>query len=332
MPATHRRWKGVRPGEPVWPGTLVKGGKMMETKSWKFRKGIYDCIISIIAGEDVRIIIDLSNGQKILGEKFKDGTVIFSSPQKMKINGEIKKVGGFKLDSLYDEIKSYYDESINYIKEREKKIHDEEYKALMSGQKELEIFYHDGEYLSGYQAVGVSAEIVEKLHCGHYVDGWGVYVDNEFSNRDIEAMKRHGDSVEKEMAEKERKRQETMEQYVHEKDSMLDGVSWDITKKFVTDEGGKTIIYHHTLIVDGKSYEFDERNIFDFGRVINPFYSVSPGIISGGLAKQEGDKFYWQVFRSGEGWLNIREITGSELQAYLIVLKYGEYVNAEIRM
>lgn len=59
----------------------------------------------------------------------------------------------------------------------EKRVAEKE--AILNGEKPLIIEYHDGEYLSGYTAYGVSREILEELKIGEVVYSWGLLISDE---------------------------------------------------------------------------------------------------------------------------------------------------------
>lgn len=50
---------------------------------------------------------------------------------------------------------------------------------IKSGKTPLAIDYHDGEYLTGYQAFGIEAELLEEIKAAKYVSGWGTLIDDE---------------------------------------------------------------------------------------------------------------------------------------------------------
>lgn len=52
-----------------------------------------------------------------------------------------------------------------------------EREAIMNGEKPIQLRYHDGEYLSGWETVGQSTEIMQELGLVKYVSGWGYYVE-----------------------------------------------------------------------------------------------------------------------------------------------------------
>lgn len=111
----------------------------------------------------------------------------------------------------------------------------------------------------------------------------------------------------------------------------MDGIDWK-TQDFKTeDEGGKIIKYRHTLSLNGKTYVFSERNVYDVGRVINPAYEIVKGS-KGGLAKCENGKWSWMDFVPGKGYVKTRGMDRDEEHAYLAVLKYGKFANSNIRM
>lgn len=186
----------------------------------------------------------------------------------------------------------------------------------------------DGEYFSGNVVCGINTEIIRDLHCGYYLSGVGTVIDYEFNGADIDKMKRHfAEWTEKQnkiKAEKEAKEKA----YEEEKKKMLEGVTWDIQKHTTIDEDGKVPYYTHTITINGQTFEFAERNIFDFGRVINPCYSVMPGMEPGGLMLKRDGRYFW----SGPTPEPAREVSGAELKAYNIISKYGKFANSGIRM
>ena len=52
-----------------------------------------------------------------------------------------------------------------------------EREAIISGEKHIQLRYHDGEYLSGWSPVGQSSDIMQKLGLAEYVSGWGLHVE-----------------------------------------------------------------------------------------------------------------------------------------------------------
>lgn len=48
-----------------------------------------------------------------------------------------------------------------------------EAKAIMAGEKNISLHYHDGEYLSDWEATGVARELLDELKLLKYVSGWG---------------------------------------------------------------------------------------------------------------------------------------------------------------
>lgn len=114
-----------------------------------------------------------------------------------------------------------------------------------------------------------------------------------------------------------------------ERVSRLD--AWKTEDLPIWDEGGKTHRYRHTLTMDGKTYTFDERNLFDVGRVINPSYAVTPDRQPGGLPTFVDGAWGWQDFGDG-GWHFIRPMEAEEQFCFRIVLDYGKYARHGVRM
>ena len=88
-----------------------------------------------------------------------------------------------------------------------------------------------------------------------------------------------------------------------------------------------------TDMITGEKAQFQCRNIFDFGYTINPNYSVAEGLEIGGLVitDKETNKKYWQMFESGKGWYNVRELTEFESKAINYLNKFPP-VYSGIRM
>lgn len=57
-----------------------------------------------------------------------------------------------------------------------KAAHEEKIRAIKTGEKNIELRWHDGEYLSGWEAIGEAGELLEGLGLARYVDGWGYHV------------------------------------------------------------------------------------------------------------------------------------------------------------
>lgn len=47
------------------------------------------------------------------------------------------------------------------------------------GDTTIKLYYHDGEYLTGYTVHGEAAHLLEKIGLAHYVDGWGYHVNDQ---------------------------------------------------------------------------------------------------------------------------------------------------------
>jgi hypothetical protein len=74
-------------------------------------------------------------------------------------------------------------------------------------------------------------------------------------------------------------------------------LSHTYTKRAIRDEGGKTVCIEHTItFAGGKTLQFSERNVFDFGRVINPMYAVAEGLEPGGLSSVRDGVQVWESF------------------------------------
>ena len=105
--------------------------------------------------------------------------------------------------------------------------------------------------------------------------------------------------------------------------------SIDTSERTITDEGGRTKEYTHTITFhDGERLTFVERNIFDFGTVVNPSYSVVPGAEPGGLCINNE----WHEFISKKGWMPVRELTENEKTALNYLKVFGGFSRSGVRM
>ena len=119
------------------------------------------------------------------------------------------------------------------------------------------------------------------------------------------------------------------------KEAARSGVADIQVKSRVTvDEGGKIEANDYTITTHtGKVFTFTERNVFDFGRVINPTYAIAPGLTGGLCIKNETDgRLYWNTFDAPEGWRPVRPLDADEEAAYKAVSVLGRLANSNIRM
>ncbi len=58
-----------------------------------------------------------------------------------------------------------------------KVAHQEEIRAIKTGEKNIELLWHNGEYLSGWETLNARAgELLEELGLARYIEGWGYHV------------------------------------------------------------------------------------------------------------------------------------------------------------
>ena len=141
---------------------------------------------------------------------------------------------------------------------------------------------------------------------------------------------------EKEIQEKEAKQrrqwEENKAQYEKEKAELVSQVDdWTVREYNIHDEGGKTEVYWHGFRIGGSTLSFTERNVFDFGIVINPDYEIIPGE-TGGIAIEKDGVLQWHIFSSDNGWIPVRSLTDHEKICWTIIAKYGKFAGASIRM
>lgn len=80
------------------------------------------------------------------------------------------------------------------------------------------------------------------------------------------------------------------------------------------------------IAVDGQTLRYDCRNIFDFGYVINPCYSIAAGINGGVCAGN-----VWMTHNANHGWRTIRALTPQEQRAIAFLSEFHPVPDA-IRM
>lgn len=126
--------------------------------------------------------------------------------------------------------------------------------------------------------------------------------------------------------EEEAKIKEMQDAEEKRKNELLENVAThEIKERIIKDEGGKTSEYVHAIkFANGESYVFRERNIFDFGRVINPKED--------GLITFNDGECHVEDFIDGKGWVWQRTIAGQELQAFNLVWEFGRFAKSAIRM
>lgn len=151
-------------------------------------------------------------------------------------------------------------------------------------------------------------------------------------DRYIQENERREKVIQEKEVEQQQKREEKKVWYEKEKRELLSQVDdWAITEHNICDEGGKTKLYEHRFLIGEKTLSFTERNIFDFGVVINPDYEISPDI-SGGLALKKDGMLQWHTFTRDKGWVPVRPLTDQEQICWKIIKKYGKFAGESIRM
>ncbi len=193
-----------------------------------------------------------------------------------------------------------------------------EYLAIMAGHKRLELEYKAGDIVSGYTASGLHARIIESLHCGQYIEGWGFLVDREFEDGDIDKMKRHyyewKEIMETQqiLALEEERRQE------EEREELLSGVEWTQKEDFQMDG---SLSYVHHIKIDHREFILKETRISGIGRVILPEYEIQKDSFGDPLPEFLDGKWYWACIMAGREQRILME--PEEERAYRIVLQYG---------
>ncbi len=103
--------------------------------------------------------------------EYHDGIIYFWG---LKLKG--KKLDGLRLND--EALQKELDDMIDRAVAAEKAKEEAEIQALRDGTVKIELRYHDGEYLDGYQVYGHAADLLVSLGLAKWVDGWGYYVDH----------------------------------------------------------------------------------------------------------------------------------------------------------
>ena len=107
------------------------------------------------------------------------------------------------------------------------------------------------------------------------------------------------------------------------KKALLSGVTWDVSERIITDEGGKTFEFRHTISINGERFVIIERSVFDFGVVLNAN--------GGGLYTKRNGEWCIERLDGDSGWV-AAPISSNNAHAVEIVHRYGKYADSEIRM
>ena len=158
-----------------------------------------------------------------------------------------------------------------------------------------------------------------------------IITSKEYDGYIKENEKREKAILEKE-AEQKRQWAEKKAQYEKEKAELVSQVDdWVVSERSICDEGGKEKVYQHRFLIKGETLSFTERNLFDFGVVINPNYEIISGE-SGGIAIEKDGVLQWNIFSSDNGWTPVRPLTDHEKICWMIIARYGKFAGVGIRM
>ena len=113
------------------------------------------------------------------------------------------------------------------------------------------------------------------------------------------------------------------------------------TKEVITSKvrkvGDELSCVHTIEFNNNQIYKWNERNIFDFGTVFNPDFSIIEGKKPGGLVKVIDNKYFFETYGKKNScdkfdtWYIVRELTEYELKSYLIA-KYNSEFKDMIRL
>jgi membrane-associated HD superfamily phosphohydrolase len=163
------------------------------------------------------------------------------------------------------------EEEERQARERELEEKRQAKQRIIDGTDKIELFYSEGEYLSGYMPKGEASGPLEKLGVAHYVSGWGVLVDRklvealgtEFSYQQVldyldpvqeETEKKQAEATKKKEAEKAEKFQQAKEtgepveihRYTADCNDPSEECNLDIVTIYAMPDGSTKTVRNHT--------------------------------------------------------------------------------------
>lgn len=128
----------------------------------------------------------------------------------------------------------------------EKAEKEERRRQIIDGEMPVEVFFHDGEYLSGWKVFDEASDLLIEMGTAHYVEGWGVHVDGSIV-RDLGKVFSYADAVEYLRPVKEAKAKADAEK----------AESIEVLKVEAIRTGQRVEISHHAVECDDPGEECD---------------------------------------------------------------------------
>ncbi len=227
-----------------------------------------------------------------------------------------------------DDLIDYY-ENVFKLKAEETKKQREEEKArgiqkafdTLTDETILKVDYHSsfgytvkgetGEhewFKKAFSSIGRAKKDLPGKYC---VDSyWGDYTIQRFYEIPFGEIKKAYNEARKILAPKEEKAAREKAERETKEAVLKAAVKCEVIKegRHRGEELDPYAIVRMTSTETGEVLEFNCRNVFDVGYVINPTYSVAKGLEPGGLCIENK----WQTFESGKGWYDVRELTEFE--------------------
>lgn len=304
------------------------------SKNWTYTIEGHDFTLLMAPSEDmltVKTTISMDGHGPMLVLGFTDDCIITEQQIRITVHGKDVVEDGLSLHNIAVVKKAYTDMlfHLKYDNKQEyKKRYKEEYDAIFSGRKPMQIIKRAVGHSSQKCAIaiGISGDVILDLMAESInspIEYGGVLLAPAFTNYSLEEMK----------ASFQRKQeywqriQEQIFEYQKQKDiDSQDVTSWDTSERYEQGEKGNSKYFKHTMEIHGKTYTFNERNVFDVGKVINPDYPIKEGMKNGGILLAKDGTDYWLFFNEKTGeWFTVREATSEESLAYKLIVKYGGF-------
>lgn len=177
------------------------------------------------------------------------------------------------------------------------------------------------EYISWKDSPKRSADGV---FCGSENHAWIVSEEEADAFRSLNAARMQA-AQEKRAADEALQREKEAQRAAEEAQIRAHFERWDVT--LIEEFTAK-----HTFRIGGETLVFLERDIFDYGRAVNPDYAIAPGIVSGLCDTNADNVLVWMHSVEGAGWQEVRPLTEHEALCLDAVYKFGAFAGSPTRM
>lgn len=323
----------------------------------EFERSGHTFIVGVDDLGDIRYSID--GGRLLHADKFDKDMLKFYIAQEIEIDGKLTRYGGLKLNKeLADKFSDISNNIKTDIQAAIQRENEQNLAAVMDGDNSIGYLTIEHTMVYGiYLGLARRLNDSEKDGCSEWFRDRGFvriapsiklnYIDfRELPHRESDGEFRGCTNTawiispdewnfylnlnkKREDEESERIRLEKKAQYEKEQTEKAERDSWfkqfdsyQVYTQNIVDEGGETTRNIYTFTIRGETLRFVERNVFDFGVVINPHQSDKTG-----LAMTEDGVWVWNRFKECS-----IPMTDNEIVCVKTIAKYGKFSHARVRM